>query len=225
LVTELKKREDKIKILINNNLSKNELMKMKKYYFLVFCYLLLDICLSGCPKKPLIKPAEVKPPEIKPSQVKPPEVKKPEVKPPVIEEIPEEVKIIEPEIREKESTVIPQLKIMYFDFDKYDLLPEAQRILQSNADFLKKNPNLKILVEGHCCECGTVEYNLGLGDKRAKAVRDYYIQLGINPEIIATITYGEEKPIYKNVGPPDSPKCAFNRRAETKIFVEKRVEK
>lgn len=200
-------------------------MKMKKYCLFVFCSLLLGICLSGCPKRPLIKPAEVKLPEVKPSQVKPPEVKKPEVKPPVIEEIPEEVKIIEPEIREKESVIIPQLKTMYFDFDKYDLLAEAQRILQSNADFLKKNPDLKILVEGHCCECGTVEYNLGLGDKRAKAVRDYYIQLGINPERIATITYGEEKPVYKNVGSPDSPKCAFNRRAETKGLVGRIVEK
>ncbi|HCJ67650.1 MAG TPA: peptidoglycan-associated lipoprotein, partial [Elusimicrobia bacterium] len=112
-----------------------------------------------------------------------------------------------------------------FDFDKYDLFPEAQAILQNNADFLKKNPELKVLIEGHCCECGTVEYNLGLGDKRAKAVRDYYIQLGILPGRIATITYGKEKPIYKNVGPPDSPQCVFNRRAETKTLVEKKAAK
>lgn len=188
---------------------------MKKYYLFVFCSLLLGVCLLGCAKKPLVKPPEIKPPE----------VEKPEAKPPVIEEIPEEIRAVEPEIRMKEFAAIPELKTVYFDFDKYDLFPKTQTILQSNAEFLKKNPDLKILVEGHCCECGTVEYNLGLGDKRAKAVRDYYIQLGISPKRIATITYGEEKPVYKNVGPPDSPKCAFNRRAETKIFVEKRVEK
>lgn len=188
---------------------------MKKYCLFVFCFLLFGVCLSGCPKKPLVKPPEIKPPE----------VRKPEVKTPVIEEIPEEVKIIEPGIRGKESAIISQLKTLYFDFDKYDLLPEVQRILQSNADFLKKNPDLKILVEGHCCECGTVEYNLGLGDKRAKAVRDYYIQLGVNPGRIASITYGEEKPVYKNVGPPDSPRCAFNRRAETKGLIGKIAER
>lgn len=177
---------------------------MKKDYLFVFCSLLLGVCLLGCPKKPLVKPPEIKPPEVKPL---------------VIEEI------TEPEIREKDFVTIPELKTVYFNFDKYDLLPEAQTILQNNVEFLKKNPDLKILVEGHCCECGTVEYNLGLGDKRAKAVRDYYIQLGISSGRVATISYGEEKPIYPNAGPPDSPKCAFNRRAETKTIVEKRAEK
>lgn len=185
---------------------------MKKYYLFVFCSLLLGVCLLGCAKKPLVKPPELKPPAV-------------EKIPEVLEEVPEEIKIVEPGIRMKEFAAIPELKTVYFDFDKYDLLPKTQTILQNNADFLKKNSDLKVLVEGHCCECGTVEYNLGIGDKRAKAVRDYYIQLGIGSKRIATITYGEEKPIYKNVGPPDSPQCAFNRRAETKTFVEKRVEK
>lgn len=186
-------------------------MTRRKDYFFILCFLLFSISFLGCPKRPLIKPTEVKPPEIKP----------PEVKKPVIEEIPEEVKVIEPEIRMKEFVATPELKTVYFDFDKYDLLPKTQTILQNNAEFLKKNPDLKVLVEGHCCECGTVEYNLGLGDKRAKAVRDYYIQLGISPKRIATITYGEEKLVYKNVGPPDSPKCAFNRRAEQKYLLKK----
>ena len=186
---------------------------MKRYFLFSFCFLLFALCLSGCPKKPLVKPPEVRPPEVKPAEVKP------------IEEIPEEVKVIEPEIREKEFLPIPELKTAYFNFDRYNLLPEAQTILQNNVEFLKKNPDLKILVAGHCCECGTVEYNLGLGDRRAKTVRDYYIQLGILPRRIATITYGEEKPLYKNVGPPDSPKCAFNRRVETKGLVEKKAAK
>ncbi len=179
---------------------------MKKLFYFVSCFLFL-IVLSGCPKKPLVQPPEVRPREVKPT---------------VVKEVPEEVKVIEPEIRGKESAPSLELKTIYFDFDQYDLLPGAQTVLQNNVDYLKKTPDLKILVEGHCCECGTVEYNLGLGDKRAKTVRDYYIQLGIAPDRIATITYGEEKPVNKNAGPPDSPKCSANRRAETKTLVEKK---
>lgn len=185
---------------------------MKKFLFFALCSLLFALSLSGCPKKPLVKPPVTKPEE----EVKPP---------PVIEEIPEEVKVIEPEIREKDFQIIPELKTVYFDFDKYDLLPETQAVLQNNTTFLKKNPDLNVLVEGHCCECGTIEYNLGLGDKRAKTVRDYYIQLGITPGRIATISYGEEKPVYPNVCPPDSPLGAKNRRVETKVLVEKKAQK
>ncbi len=180
---------------------------MKRYCLFALCSLLFALSLSGCPKKPLVKPPEVKP----------------EVKPPVVEEIPEEAKVREPEIREKEFVSIPELKIVYFNYDKYDLLPETQMTLQGNVDFLKKNPDLNVLVEGHCCECGTIEYNLGLGDKRAKAVRDYYIQLGIALGRIATISYGEEKPVYPNVCPPDSPLGAKNRQVETKALVEKKA--
>lgn len=185
---------------------------MKKSHLFALCSLLLVLILSGCPKKPLVKPPVTKPEE----EVKPP---------PVIEEIPQEAKVREPEIREKDFQIIPELKTVYFDFDKYDLLPETQAVLQNNTNFLKKNPDLNVLVEGHCCECGTVEYNLGLGDKRAKVVRDYYIQLGIAPGRIATISYGEEKPVYPNTCPPHSSLGDKNLRAETKALVEKKAQK
>ena len=82
---------------------------------------------------------------------------------------------------------------------------------------MKDHPELEILVEGNCCECGTNEYNLALGQKRATVVKDYYIKLGVLPEKIQTVSYGEEKPVNLNVGPPDSPLCGTNRRVETKI--------
>ncbi len=185
---------------------------MKKIIYFAVYLLFFTFVLTGCPKKPLIKPLEIKPTETKPTK-------------PSIGEIPEETKVVEPEIRGKEFLPIPEVKTVYFEFDRYILSAEAEKNLQKSAEYLKKNPDFKIIVEGHCCECGTVEYNLGLGDKRAKVVRDYYIQLGINPQKIATITYGEEKPVYRNVGPPDSPQCAFNRRAETKMLIEKTTAK
>lgn len=147
------------------------------------------------------------------------------VKPPVIEKPQYEEKEItkeEPSIRVgEEFTSIEELKNVHFEYDKFDLTEEAKNILQKNAEFLLSNPQYEILVEGHCCECGSNEYNLALGQKRASKVREYYISLGIPAGKIATISYGEEKPINKNIAPPDSPLCKPNRRAETKVRVKK----
>ncbi len=159
------------------------------------------IVFFGCPKKP--QPI----PEAQPQQE--------EVAPPP----PQEVE--EPSIRGEEFQSIPELKNVYFEFDKFDLTGEAKNILQKNAEYLLAHPEYEILVEGHTCECGTNEYNLGLGQKRANTVKDYYISLGIQADRIATISYGEEKPVNKNAGPPDSPLCKPNRRAETKVRVKK----
>lgn len=177
---------------------------------------LLAIGFIACPKKPLpIVPKVEKP--------KPPEEKQAQVTQPTenIEKVKESTTTIaetgEPSIREKEFDTTPQLKTVYFDFDKIDILPDEQKVLQTNATELLKSTGTEILVEGHTCECGTNEYNLSLGQKRAQTIRDYYIKLGIESTRIATISYGKEKPINLHAGPPDSPKCAINRRAETKI--------
>ncbi len=144
----------------------------------------------------------------------------PQVEPP--KEVIEEPKVVEePTIRGEEFYSIPELKSVYFEFDKYYLTEEAKETLQKNAEFLLANPQYEILVEGHCCECGSNEYNLALGQKRASTIRDYYISLGIPADKIATISYGEEKPINKNAGPPDSPLCQPNRRGETKVRVKR----
>jgi peptidoglycan-associated lipoprotein len=86
------------------------------------------------------------------------------------------------------------IKDMLFEFDRHDLTAEARATLQSNAEWLKKNASTRIEVEGHCDERGTSEYNLALAAKRAQATRDYLLTLGIIPDRISTISYGEEIP-------------------------------
>ena len=85
-------------------------------------------------------------------------------------------------------------KTVYFDFDKYNLRADAKRDLQHNVEVMKKNADWKILIAGHCDERGTVEYNLALGEKRARSARDYLTSLGIEANRIEIISYGKEKP-------------------------------
>jgi peptidoglycan-associated lipoprotein len=87
------------------------------------------------------------------------------------------------------------LKDVLYEFDSYDLRGNARDILRSNADWLKNNPAARIEVEGHCDERGTSEYNLALGAKRAQTAKDYLVSLGIAPDRISTISYGEEIPV------------------------------
>jgi len=83
---------------------------------------------------------------------------------------------------------------IFFDVDDYSINGDARRILQENARALAERPNILITVEGHCDERGSERYNLVLGDRRANAVRDYLIMLGISANRIETISYGEERP-------------------------------
>jgi len=85
------------------------------------------------------------------------------------------------------------LKPIFFDFDKYDIRPSDVEILKANSAFLKKFPNVKIQIEGHCDERGTNEYNLALGERRANSTKKYLTSLGITANRVSTISYGEEK--------------------------------
>jgi len=87
-----------------------------------------------------------------------------------------------------------RLDNVYFEFDKYDLTAEAKSSLSGNARIMMENPNFDILIEGHCDERGTEEYNLALGEKRALAARDYIVGFGIAKDRISVISYGEERP-------------------------------
>jgi peptidoglycan-associated lipoprotein len=87
------------------------------------------------------------------------------------------------------------LKDVLFEYDSYDLRGNARDVLRANADWLKSNPSARIEVEGHCDERGTSEYNLALGAKRSQTAKDYLVSLGISPERISTISYGEEIPV------------------------------
>jgi peptidoglycan-associated lipoprotein len=84
---------------------------------------------------------------------------------------------------------------IHFEFDKYDLLPEAQEILKWKAEWLRQNDTYQVIVEGHCDERGTNEYNLGLGDRRANSAKSFLTDLGISPSRLTTISYGEERPL------------------------------
>ena len=86
------------------------------------------------------------------------------------------------------------LKPVFFDYDRTDISAEAQRILDANAEVLKKNATWVITIEGHCDERGTAEYNLALGERRAGAARTYLVSLGIAGDRIRTVSYGKEFP-------------------------------
>ena len=100
---------------------------------------------------------------------------------------------------------------IYFDFDKYNLRADAREALDRNAEIMRANPNLTIVIEGHCDERGTDEYNLALGERRAKAARDYLARLGIDETRINVISYGEERPV--SLG-HDEGAWRLNRRGE-----------
>lgn len=157
---------------------------MRKGLYLSAIITVMTIFLfSGCAEK-----------EVKPEPTPGPAVT--EVTPPK----PPEAKIGEDALKGKEELLAkveeaPKLQDIYFDFDKYNIRADAKETLERNAAWLKKNPNLKIQIEGHCDERGTNEYNLALGDRRAKSTRDYIISLGIAPGKISTISFGEEKPL------------------------------
>ncbi len=86
-------------------------------------------------------------------------------------------------------------KDIHFDFDKYDLKPEARDILKDLGNFLLEHPSCRLLIEGHCDERGSEEYNLALGEKRANAAMNYLASLGVSPKRITTISYGENRPL------------------------------
>ena len=93
----------------------------------------------------------------------------------------------------QEDLVLKAGDRVFFDFDKYDLESDAQATLKRQVAWLKQNPNVSITVEGHCDERGTREYNLALGERRANAVKDYLVALGIEAGRVATISYGKER--------------------------------
>ncbi len=82
----------------------------------------------------------------------------------------------------------------FFAFDESTLTPDAQTALTNSANWLKKNPQYNLLIEGHCDERGTEQYNLALGDRRANTAKEYLVTLGIDAARIRTVSYGEERP-------------------------------
>jgi peptidoglycan-associated lipoprotein len=120
----------------------------------------------------------------------------------------------EPGIRGKEFQKTADIKVINFQYDSAELEADAREILKANSEYLKKNSKLDVLVEGHCDERGSLEYNMVLGQRRATSTRQYYIKLGVSSSRISTISYGEERPV-----DPGQTEAAWakNRRAETLV--------
>jgi peptidoglycan-associated lipoprotein len=116
---------------------------------------------------------------------------------------------------EKEQTAFEDI---YFVFDKSTIEPEAREILKRLAGLLGSNKNYSLVIEGHCDERGTVEYNLALGQSRADAAMKYLVDLGLDKESIKTITYGKERPLDPG---HDEEGWAKNRRAHFLITLKK----
>ena len=109
------------------------------------------------------------------------------------------------------------LKPIYFEYNKSNIRPEYQPVLENISKLMLKKAEQQLLVEGHCDERGTDEYNLALGERRALAVRRYLVALGVSADRVHTISYGEEKPA---VTGSDEAAWAKNRRAEFKVSAQ-----
>lgn len=91
------------------------------------------------------------------------------------------------------------LRTVYFDYDKSFIRSDSAAILQGNAAYLKQNANVSVIIEGHCDNRGSNEYNLALGQRRAQSSKDYLVNLGVSSSRMRTVSYGEEKPVcYQN---------------------------
>jgi peptidoglycan-associated lipoprotein len=95
----------------------------------------------------------------------------------------------------KDFAAIDALKPIHFEFDRYEIRPGDRRILDANAAWLKQNAKQLVLIEGHCDERGTNEYNLGLGERRARATMNYLVGQGVQASRITVVSYSEERPI------------------------------
>jgi peptidoglycan-associated lipoprotein len=93
-----------------------------------------------------------------------------------------------------EEMFLKEVQDAYFDLDKADIRGDARSALAKTADFLRNYPQVKVVIEGHCDERGSTEYNLALGDRRAAAVKQYLVSLGIGADRMSTVSYGKEKP-------------------------------
>lgn len=181
---------------------------------------LVAICCSallagGCAKKELVKEEAPAPTVSQP--VEAPATAKPEVK----EEVVSEPALKEAAPMAEESATAGQSMIsldnIYFDFDSYVLSSQARETLSRNANLMQKNGSVTVQIAGNCDERGSDEYNLALGEKRAKAAMDYLVTLGVPAANLSTISYGKEKPVDQG---HDEAAWAKNRRDEFTIIIK-----
>ena len=188
-------------------------MSKKKIALILCLALTLVVFAPACKKK---SAGETVPDPDAQQQVPTPEPTEPEPTP--TEEI-EDFKSAEPDVRELNETADAinqrgELKTIYFGYDKDELTDAARATLRQNANWLKANPQWNVVLQGHCDERGTIEYNLALGQRRANSVRSYMASLGVDASRIRTVSYGEERPVDNG---HNEAAWAKNRRAETQV--------
>jgi peptidoglycan-associated lipoprotein len=160
---------------------------------------------GGCAKKDMVKTEEQVPSSqtVPPATAQPDSFKSQQQTPTVrgpIAETPTKEALVQPEPAKENvtgaaSALESELQKIYFNFDSDVLSEESRAILSKNAELLAKQPAVKLQIAGNCDERGSDEYNLALGERRAKAARDYLVNLGIQPDRLSVISYGEEKPV------------------------------
>jgi peptidoglycan-associated lipoprotein len=177
---------------------------MTKLIKLAFATMIaLSITFTGCQKK--VTKVETQP-EPTPVKVEEPTPTPPPPPPPV-----------EPPQEDISARLQELLQPIYFDFDQSSLKPEGINTLANLASFLKDHADVRLMSEGNADERGSSEYNMGLGENRAKSVKDYLTSYGIPNDRIETTSYGRERPAYPNCGDDDS--ChSKNRRVEWKVL-------
>jgi len=168
-------------------------MKFEARYLAVGVLLVVALSMVACSSGPK---ADAPPPEPTPAPA--PEVDEVVVEEEIDDAVTETIstEVVYSELPEDLADLNARgyLEDAFFDTDRFDLSPEARGVLAKNANWMVQYSTVLILVEGHCDERNTREYNLALGDRRANAVRDYLISLGVGATRIRTISYGEERP-------------------------------
>lgn len=169
---------------------------------------------GGCANKEVVKTEEPVVATETPKPVQQPSVKTEESAAPVQTQAPDASADIKPADAQTASTATETtaFEAVYFDFDSSDLRQDARDVLSKNGEILLKSKQAaKIKIEGHCDERGSAEYNLALGERRAKSAMQYLLTLGVQPERLSIISYGKEKPAIQG---NDEAALAKNRRAE-----------
>ncbi len=176
-----------------------------------------SLALYGCPKRPEVVqappapagPAATAPAAPAPSTAQPraPEV---QVTPPSGAQVQPAPAAPAPSQQAGAAPAASPLKDVFYDFDKSNIRDDQKAALNDDVAWLKGNANAKVLIEGHCDERGTAEYNLALGERRAKSAKDYLIAAGIPADRISTISYGKERPFVLG---HDESAWKWNRRA------------
>jgi peptidoglycan-associated lipoprotein len=153
--------------------------------------LALILLLAGCPKRPMVPVASAPPPTVPapaaPAPAAPVAMAPAPAAPPTVAPTPAPAP-------PKDYAPNPALQTIHFDFDRAAIRPADAKILDASAAWLKANPSQLVLIEGHCDERGTAEYNVALGDRRATAARNYLTAQGVAAERITLVSYGKERP-------------------------------